>query len=64
MNIPRWLPAAIAVASLAAAAAYALLAVLAAIVWRLPRRAVALAAAAPVTILKPLCGAEPGLYAN
>jgi ceramide glucosyltransferase len=65
MNIPRWLPAAIAVGSLGIAAAYAILAVVAAVVWRLPRRRVALAPPPPpVTILKPLCGAEPGLYAN
>jgi ceramide glucosyltransferase len=64
MSILRWLSAVIAVGSLSVAAAYALLAVLAAIAWRLPRRRVALAAAPPVTILKPLCGAEPGLYAN
>jgi ceramide glucosyltransferase len=64
MTILRWLPAVIAVGSLSAAAAYAILAVVAAIVWRLPRRRVALVTLPPVTILKPLCGAEPGLYAN
>jgi len=64
MSILGWLPAVIAVGSLSVAAAYAMLAVIAAVVWRLPRRPVLLAAPPPVTILKPLCGAERGLYAN
>jgi ceramide glucosyltransferase len=64
MSVLRWLPAVLAIGSLSVAAAYAILAVVAAVVWRLPRRPVALAAPPPVTILKPLCGAEPGLYAN
>ena len=47
---------------LAVAACYAALNVLALLVWRLPRRTAACDALPPVTILKPLCGAEPGLY--
>jgi ceramide glucosyltransferase len=49
-------------ASLIVAAIYGVLNVLAVIVWRLPRRAAAPASLPPVTIMKPLCGAEPGLY--
>jgi len=64
MSILRWLPSVIAIGSLSVAAAYALLAVVAAVIWRLPRRPLTLATPPPVTILKPLCGAEPGLYAN
>jgi ceramide glucosyltransferase len=64
MSILEWLPAVIALGGLTVAAAYAVLAMIAAIVWRLPRRPVTLAAPPPVTMLKPLCGAEPGLYAN
>jgi ceramide glucosyltransferase len=64
MNVLRWLPAVIAFVSLGVAAAYAILAAVAAVVWRLPRRRVPESSKPPVTILKPLCGSEPGLYAN
>jgi ceramide glucosyltransferase len=64
MNSLRWLPIAISFGSLGVSAAYAVLAVVAAVVWRLPRRGATIAAPLPVTILKPLCGAEPGLHAN
>jgi ceramide glucosyltransferase len=55
---------AIGVAGLTVAAVYALLAVIAALVWLGRRPPVAPHRLLPVTILKPLCGAEPGLYAN
>ena len=47
---------------LAASAVYSALNLLAMLVWRLTRRADARVELPPVTILKPLCGAEPGLY--
>jgi ceramide glucosyltransferase len=49
-------------ASLVAAAAYGMLNVVAVAVWRLRRKVPPAALLPPVTILKPLCGAEPGLY--
>jgi ceramide glucosyltransferase len=51
-------------ACLAAAAAYEVLAVLAMIVWRLTPQSTKAAVRRPVTIFKPLRGAEPGLYEN
>jgi ceramide glucosyltransferase len=54
----------IALASLAAAAGYAVLALTAVLIWRLQNRTKASASLPPVTVLKPLCGAEPGLYEN
>jgi len=58
------LTAIIGLASLVAAAGYALVALFAVLVWH---RRLALPHLYPmpaVTVLKPLCGAEPGLYAN
>jgi ceramide glucosyltransferase len=54
----------IGVASLALAAAYALLALVAVLVWRRRPQPGASVRLPPVTILKPLCGAEPSLYEN
>jgi ceramide glucosyltransferase len=51
-------------ASLIAAAGYIVLAVIAALAGHLRRRARPAASLPPVTILKPLCGAEPGLHDN
>ncbi len=51
-------------ASLIAAAGYVVLAVIAVLAWRLRRRARASLSPPPVSVLKPLCGAEPGLYAH
>jgi ceramide glucosyltransferase len=53
--------AGIGLAVIAIAAGYAVLALAAAVAWRL-RRPEAGAGQRPVTILKPLCGDEPGLY--
>jgi ceramide glucosyltransferase len=52
----------IGLASLTVAASYALINVIALLVWRIPRRGGSAAWLPPVTVLKPLCGGEPGLY--
>jgi ceramide glucosyltransferase len=49
-------------AILGLAACYALLTVIAALAWRMQKMPVNPHALPPVTVLKPLCGAEPGLY--
>src|SRR5471030_1178681 len=54
----------IGVACLAVAAGYAVLVLLAALVWQLRKTPTAPSDRPPVTILKPLYGAEPGLYEN
>lgn len=51
-----------AFAGLGLAAAYSLLTVIAACVWRMQGTSKNSRAPPPVTLLKPLCGAEPGLY--
>jgi ceramide glucosyltransferase len=49
-------------ASLCLAASYAVLTVAAALVWQVRRAPKTSLPLPPVTIVKPLCGAEPGLY--
>jgi ceramide glucosyltransferase len=49
-------------ASLAVAAGYAVLSLVARARWRLPTTVSGSGPQAPLTVLKPLCGAEPGLY--
>jgi ceramide glucosyltransferase len=49
-------------ASLCLAASYAVLVVIAVLVWQVRRAPKTSLPLPPVTILKPLCGAEPGLY--
>jgi ceramide glucosyltransferase len=44
------------------AAGYALMAVIAALAWRMQKRPKHSRTRPPITILKPLCGAEPGLH--
>jgi ceramide glucosyltransferase len=50
--------------ALGAAALYSLLILVAVSSWRLHRSEPPHASVPPVTVLKPLCGAEPGLYQN
>jgi ceramide glucosyltransferase len=54
----------IAFASLGAAAVYAVLALVAVLAWNRRRTTIRPHPLPPVTVLKPLCGWEPGLYAN
>jgi ceramide glucosyltransferase len=53
---------AVGLVSLSLAAAYAVLTVVAVLVWRLRRGPDGSRSRPPVTVLKPLCGAEPGLH--
>jgi ceramide glucosyltransferase len=52
----------IGLACLIVGASYALLTVLALLVWRCSKRSRSPGVLPPVTVLKPLCGCEPGLY--
>src|ERR1700693_6404141 len=49
---------------LSLAASYAVLTVVAVLVWRLRRGPDGSRSRPPVTVVKPLCGAEPGLHAH
>jgi ceramide glucosyltransferase len=51
-------------ASLALAATYAVLALVAVLAWQIRSATSKPLCLRPVTVLKPLCGAEPGLYEN
>jgi ceramide glucosyltransferase len=62
MPVSHPLMAIIGFVTLGMAAGYSVLAVVAVLAWRLPRKANHSPARPPVTMLKPLCGAEPGLY--
>src|SRR5260370_31698956 len=50
------------IAALGVAAGYSAMTLLALAVWRFRTAPAVAAARPPVTLLKPLCGAEPGLY--
>jgi ceramide glucosyltransferase len=54
----------VGLACLALAASYAVLTLVAELVWQFRRAAPHALQPQPVTVLKPLCGAEPGLYAH
>lgn len=56
------LPALAGLAASVLATLYALLALLAVLLWQMRRPQPQAAVLPPVTLLKPLCGAEPGLY--
>jgi ceramide glucosyltransferase len=64
MNSVHALLAILGVAGVSLAAGYAVVALAAVIVWKLRRKDRPSSQSHPVTILKPLCGAEPGLYEN
>ena len=62
MSFLHALPPVIGIAALGIAAGYSVMTLLALAVWRFRRVPAAAARRPPVTLLKPLCGAEPGLY--
>jgi len=49
-------------ACLGVAAGYALIVLVATLIWRMRKRQITSLPRPPITLLKPLCGAEPGLY--
>jgi ceramide glucosyltransferase len=62
MPYVHWSVAVLGLACLGAAACYSVLTLMAVLVWRLRRPALHPRIMPPVTLLKPLCGAEHGLY--
>jgi ceramide glucosyltransferase len=62
MSFLHALPAVIGIAALGIAAGYSVMTLLALAVWRFRRAPTVVTERPPVTLLKPLCGAEPGLY--
>src|SRR6202047_4061442 len=62
MSFLHALPAVIGIAALGIAAGYSVTTLLALAVWRFRRAPTVVTERPPVTLLKPLCGAEPGLY--
>jgi ceramide glucosyltransferase len=62
MSFLHALPSIIGIAALAIAAGYSALTLLAVVVWRRHKPSNAAIRRPPVTLLKPLCGAEPNLY--
>ncbi len=62
MSFLHALPAVIGIAALGIAAGYSVTTLLALAVWRFRRAPAVVTERPPVTLLKPLCGAEPGLY--
>ena len=62
MSFLHALMAILGFAGLGISACYSFLTLLAVLVWRRNTASVATAERPSVTLLKPLCGAEPGLY--
>jgi ceramide glucosyltransferase len=64
MNAAQAIPAIVGYISLAIAAGYSIVALAAVLAWRgyVSRPRLVSPTQSPVTVLKPLCGAEPGLY--
>src|SRR6202795_5302078 len=62
MSFLHALPAVIGIAALGIAAGYSVVTLLALAVWRFRSAPTVATERPPVTLLKPLCGAEPGLY--
>ena len=61
MHLMRLLMAVVGFAGLILAAGYAVMAFVAILAWRTRRAFIDAPRLPPVTVLKPLCGAEPGL---